>query len=651
MATDPDDLAQVFPPPPEFSARAHIRSLDQYRALYRRSIDDPTGFWGEMARELTWDEPFNEVLDWHPPFARWFGGGKLNASVNCLDRHLPKRAQKRALVWEGEHGEIRTYTYAELHDEVRRFARALKGLGVVAGDRVGIYLPLIPEAVVAMLACARLGATHGVVFGGFSSEALRDRMQDSGARVLITADGGYRRGQLVPLKEAADRALRDLPEVEHVVVVTRTGRQVPLDAKRDHLYSDLVRLPADPPGAPAGALKEEPIGVDSEHPLFVLYTSGTTGKPKGVVHATAGYLLQAALSTRWVFDLQETDVYWCTADIGWITGHSYVVYGPLAEGATVVLYEGALNYPTPARVYEILERHRVNVFYTAPTAIRGFMRAGDHYRERSDLSSLRLLGSVGEPINPAAWHWYRETIGGGRCPIVDTWWQTETGSIAVSALPGATPTKPGSATLPLPGFVPEVLDGQGHPAPRGTSGKLFLSGPWPSMLRTLWGDAVRYQQQYWSELPGKYFTGDGARFDEDGYLWVSGRIDDVMNVAGHRIGTAEIESALVKHPSVAEAAVVARPDEVRGSAVVAFVTLKSGIVHGPALAAELKAEVAQQIGPFARPEEIRFADVLPKTRSGKIVRRLLRDVAAGRESTGDLTTLEDLAALAALRDE
>jgi len=645
MPSDPDlpSTELVFPPPPEFAARARIQSLEQYRALYRRSIDDPKGFWSEMARELVWDRPFEEVLDWNPPFARWFIGGRLNASVQCLDRHLPARASKRALIWEGEAGEVRVLTYAQLHDEVCRLARALKNMGVKAGDRVGIYLPLVPEAVVSMLACARLGATHSVVFGGFSSEALRDRMQDAGAKVLITADGGYRKGQVVRLKEAADQALRELPEVEHVVVVVRTGEKVPLDPRRDHLYTDLIREPADP--------AEKPLGLDSEHPLFVLYTSGTTGKPKGVVHATAGYVLQTALSTRWVFDLREDDVYWCTADVGWITGHSYVVYGPLAEGATVMLYEGALNFPTPARVYELLQRHRVSILYTAPTAIRAFMRAGDHFLERADLSSLRLLGSVGEPINPKAWHWYREKVGGGRCPIVDTWWQTETGSIAVSPLPGATPTKPGSATLPLPGFVPEVLEADGSPTPPGQGGKLFLTGPWPSMLRTLYGDSVRYQQQYWNELPGKYFTGDGARFDEDGYLWVAGRIDDVINVAGHRLGTAEIESALVKHPAVAEAAVVARPDELKGSAVVAFVTLKAGQEAGEALRAELKAEVAQQIGAFARPEEIRFADVLPKTRSGKIVRRLLRDVAAGHEASGDLTTLEDLAALAALRDE
>ncbi len=639
----PDQAVPVFPPPPAFAARARIQSLAQYRALYRRSIDDPRGFWAEMARELSWDRPFDEVLDWNPPFARWFIGGRLNASVQCLDRHLPARASKPALIWEGEQGQVRVLTYAELHDEVCRLARGLTSLGVKAGDRVGIYLPLVPEAVVSMLACARLGATHSVVFGGFSSEALRDRLQDAGARVLITADGGYRKGQVVRLKEAADQALRELPEVEHVVVVQRTGEKVPLDPRRDHLYADLVRGSAGP--------AERPIGLDSEHPLFVLYTSGTTGKPKGVVHATAGYVLQTALSTRWVFDLKEDDVYWCTADVGWITGHSYVVYGPLAEGATVLLYEGALNFPTPARVYELLQRHRVSILYTAPTAIRGFMRAGDHFLERVDLSSLRLLGSVGEPINPKAWRWYREKVGGGRCPIVDTWWQTETGSIAVSPLPGATPTKPGSATQPVPGFRPEVLEADGSPTPTGQSGKLFLAGPWPSMLRTLHGDSVRYQQQYWNELPGKYFTGDGARFDQDGYLWVAGRIDDVLNVAGHRLGTAEIESALVKHPAVAEAAVVGRPDELKGSAVVAFVTLKAGQEAGEALRNELKAEVAQQIGSFARPEEIRFADVLPKTRSGKIVRRLLRDVAAGREASSDTTTLEDLAALAALRDE
>ena len=623
----------VFPPPKAFAAKARIGSLEAYRALYQRWVDTPEAFWSDMAKELTWDRPFTQVLDWKPPAAKWFVGGALNASVNCLDRHLAQRGNKPALVWEGEPGETRTFTYAELHAEVVKLAGGLRALGVKSGDRVGIYLPLIPEAVVAMLACARIGAAHSVVFGGFSAEALRDRMQDAGAEVLITADGGYRKGGVVKLKDEADKAVANLPGVRHVVVVERTKAPVAMK-----------------PGLARGG-DGSPASLDSEHPLFILYTSGTTGKPKGIVHTTAGYLLQTALSTRWVFDLKEDDRYWCTADVGWITGHSYVVYGPLAEGATVVLYEGALNHPPPARVYELLARHQVSILYTAPTAIRGFMKAGDHFLNGNDLSHLRLLGSVGEPINPQAWLWYHEKIGGSRCPIVDTWWQTETGSIAVSPLPGAIPAKPGSATLPLPGFAPAVLDDAGQPVPAGRGGNLFLTRPWPSMLRTIYGDADRFQKTYWSTQPGKYFTGDGARIDPDGYLWVVGRIDDVLNVAGHRLGTAEIESALVKHPAVAEAAVVGRPDELKGSAVVAFVTLRSGHAKSDQLKADLRATVQDQIGAIARPEEIRFADVLPKTRSGKIVRRLLRDVAAGTQTTGDTTTLEDLAALASLRDE
>ena len=634
--------AHVFAPPTAFAQRAHIQSLDAYRALYAQSIADPAAFWGERARELTWHRPFTWVLDWQPPHARWFGDGELNASVNCLDRHLAERGDKPALIWEGEDGATRTLSYRALHGEVCRFANALAGLGVQRGDRVGIYLPLLPEAVVAMLACARLGATHSVVFGGFSSEALRDRLRDAGAKVLITADGGYRKGQVIALKAEADKALAQLPEVAHVVVVARTGAKVALQPGRDHLYAELMaKASPDHVATPVG----------SEHPLFILYTSGTTGKPKGIVHSTAGYLLQVALTSRWVFDLKEADVYWCTADVGWITGHSYVVYGPLAEGATVVLYEGALNHPTPARVYELLARHRVSILYTAPTAIRGFMRAGDQFLQGHDLSHLRLLGSVGEPINPKAWLWYHQAIGGGRCPIVDTWWQTETGAIAVAPLPGATPLKPGSACFPLPGFVPEVLDGAGQPVAPGQGGNLFLAKPWPAMLRGVHGDPARYEREYWHTLPGKYFTGDGARLDADGYLWVMGRIDDVLNVAGHRLGTAEIESALVKHPAVAEAAVVGRPDALKGSAVVAFVTLKAGYPASDQLKAELRATVQAQIGALARPDDIRFTDVLPKTRSGKIVRRLLREVAAGQAQSGDTSTLEDLAALSALRED
>ncbi|MHB1843698.1 MAG: acetate--CoA ligase [Deltaproteobacteria bacterium] len=632
---------RVFPPPIEFAKKARIGSMEEYRALYRQSMESPDQFWTERAKELVWTKPFDRVLEWQAPHAQWFVGGQLNASQNCLDRHVAAgRGDKSALVWEGEDGETRTLSYAELLVEVCRLANALRTMKVRTGDRVGIYLPLVPEAVIAMLACARLGATHSVVFGGFSAEALRDRMEDAGAKILITADGGRRKGQIVPLKANVDEAIAKLKSVERVLVVRRTGEKVPMKPGRDIYWDEAVRA------QPATC---EPVPLDAEHALFILYTSGTTGRPKGVVHATAGYLLQTALTSRWVFDLKDDDVYWCTADVGWITGHSYVVYGPLCEGATVLLYEGALNQPEPDRIWDIVERHKVSILYTAPTAIRGFVKAGDEWVTRHDLSSLRLLGTVGEPINPEAWMWYRRVVGGDRCPIVDTWWQTETGAIAVSPLPGATPTKPGSATLPLPGIAIEIVDSAGKPVPNGEGGSLVISKPWPSMLRTVHNDPKRYVEQYWSQVPGRYFTGDGARLDQDGYLWVMGRIDDVMNVAGHRLGTAEIESALVRHPKVAEAAVVGRPNELKGTAVYAFVTLKLGAKPSPALRDELRAHVAKEIGAIARPDDIRFADALPKTRSGKILRRLLRDLAAGNETRGDVTSLEDLSVLAALQ--
>ncbi len=639
---------RLFPPPPGFAARAHIRSLEDYRRLCAEAERDPEAYWGARGREeIEWKEPFTRVLEWNAPHAKWFLGGKLNLSWNCLDRHLPARADQVALVWEGEPGEVRRLTYRQLHAEVCRFANGLRALGVKPGDRVGIYLPLVAEAAVAMLACARVGAVHSVVFGGFSAEALRDRLNDAGARVLVTADAGYRKGALVPLKQNVDAALPNCPTVETVVVLGRTGAplQLPPDggaAAREVAWEALVR---DQPDTCA------PEWVDSEHPLFVLYTSGSTGKPKGVLHTTGGYAVNVSLTTRWVFDLRDGDIYWCTADVGWVTGHSYVVYGPLLNGVTTLLYEGAPTHPKPDRFWEMIARHKVSIFYTAPTAIRAFMRLGEALPAAHDLSSLRLLGSVGEPINPEAWMWYRDAIGGGRCPVVDTWWQTETGAIMVSPLPGATPTRPGSATLPLPGIHAQVLDRQGQPVPSGQGGLLFVTRPWPSMLRSVWGDPERYVKTYFSELPGLYFTGDGARTDEQGYLWVMGRVDDVVNVAGHRLGTAEVESALVSHASVAEAAVVGRPDALKGTALVAFVTLKKDVRASPGLKAELQGHVAREIGAIARPDDLRFADALPKTRSGKIMRRLLRDVAAGRESGQDTTTLEDLNVLAALRKE
>jgi acetyl-CoA synthetase len=632
---------RVFPPPPAFAAGARVKSLADYEALSRRAAEDPDRFWAEIARELHWQKPWQKVLDWNLPDAKWFAGATTNLAYNCLDRHLASRGDKPALLWEGEPGDDRRITYRELHAEVCRAANALDGLGVAAGDRVAIYMPLIPETVVAMLACARIGATHSVVFGGFSAEALHDRIVDAGARLVITADGGWRRGTVVPLKDNVDRAIAGTA-VERVLVVKRTENPIPWQEGRDFWWHDTVPVASD---------QHEPRWVDAEHPLFTLYTSGTTGKPKGILHTTGGYMVGAYYTTGMVFDLREEDIYWCTADVGWVTGHTYVVYGALLNGATSVVYEGAPNHPDLDRFWRIVEKYKVSVFYTAPTAIRTFHRWGDEYPARCDLSSLRLLGTVGEPINPEAWVWYHETIGGGRCPIVDTWWQTETGSIMISPLPGATPTKPGSCTRPLPGIAADVVNKKGESCRPNEGGYLVIRRPWPSMLRTIWGDHDRFEKTYFGEIPGVYFAGDGARRDEDGYFWVMGRVDDVINVAGHRLSTMEVESALVSHAKVSEAAVVAKPDALKGQAIVAFVTPKKGVAPDPALAHELREHVVQQIGALARPQEIRFADALPKTRSGKIMRRLLRDVASGSESKGDTTTLEDASILSRLAAE
>ncbi|MCS6915543.1 MAG: acetate--CoA ligase [Myxococcales bacterium] len=633
---------RTFPPPESFARAAHIPSAEAAAALRREAETDPDGFWLRQAAQLVWRRPPTRALDASCyPFVRWFDDGELNLTESCLDRHLhtPRRNQA-ALLWEGEPGDTRVLTYQQLHREVCRTANVLKSLGVRCGDRVVLYMPMVPELVVAVLACARLGATHSVIFGGFSAEAIRDRILDAGATCVITADGGWRRGKIVPLKQNVDAALRHCPQVRAVLVVTRTGESVPMTPGRDHFYADLVR--GQSAVCPA-------VPVPAEHPLFILYTSGTTGKPKGVVHSTGGYGTQVALTTRWVFDLRDGDTYWCTADIGWITGHSYVLYGPLLCGGTTLLYEGAPDTPDKDRFWDIVARWGVTILYTAPTAIRAFMRWGDAYPARHDLSSLRLLGTVGEPINPAAWTWYHEVIGGGRCPIVDTWWQTETGAILAAPLPGATPTKPGSCTHPLPGVALEVVRKDGTRCNDNEGGYLVALRPWPAQLRTVWGDPDRYRQQYFSDIQvdGRpvYFTGDGARRDEDGYLWVMGRVDDVLNVAGHRIGTAEVESALVSHPDVAEAAVVGRPDELKGQAIVAFVTLRAGRTPGPEMQAQLKQHVVHEIGALARPEEIRFTEALPKTRSGKIMRRLLRELAAGGKVQGDVTTLEDLSVL------
>jgi acetyl-CoA synthetase len=634
--------ARVFHPAAEFTARAHIRSLDEYEQMYRRSVDQPEEFWGEVAGQLHWFRPWERVLEWNYPSARWFVGGQTNISYNCLDRHLSSwRRNKAAILWEGEPGDTRTLTYGELHREVCRFANALRKLGIAPGDRVGIYMPMVPEAIIAMQACARIGATHSVVFAGFSAEAVAGRMHDAEAKLLITADGGWRKGSVVELKNAVDEALPHVPFIQNVIVLRRTGTRVHMQSGRDHWWHELVQsVDANCPAPP----------LDAEHPLFILYTSGTTGRPKGIVHTTGGYMVGTHLTTKYVFDLQDEDTFWCTADIGWVTGHSYIAYGPLLCGATVVMYEGAPNQPQPDRFWEIIDRHHVSVFYTAPTAIRTFIRWGEQWPLRHDLGSLRLLGTVGEPINPEAWMWYHKVIGKGRCPIVDTWWQTETGAIMITPLPGVTPTKPGSATRPFFGVVPDVVNRDGSSVGSDGGGLLVLRRPWPSMFRTLFGDPERYVKQYWTDIPNCYFTGDGARRDADGYFWIMGRVDDVMNVSGHRLGTMEIESALVSHPHVAEAAVVGRPDDLKGQAIVAFVTLAQGVEPARDLRTELRDHVVREIGALARPDEVRFTDALPKTRSGKIMRRLLKDIAAGRETVGDTTTLEDFSVLAKLRE-
>jgi acetyl-CoA synthetase len=635
--------SRVFPPPPGFAKVAHVSSLAQYEELWNRAKDDPEAFWAEQAHAVDWFKTWDKVLEWDPPFAKWFVGGKVNASYNCVDRHCNGATKnKAAIVWEGEPGDRRVLRYQDLHREVSKFANVLKGLGVKKGDVVAVYMPMVPELAIALLACARIGAPHTVVFGGFSSESLAGRIQDCKAKVLVTADGGYRRGKVVPLKENAEGAVAECPTIEHVVFFKRTSDDVSLVEGRDHWWHELMdKASAECPAEP----------LDSEHPLFILYTSGSTGKPKGILHTTGGYLVGTTLTSKWVFDLKDDDTYFCTADVGWVTGHSYLVYGPLANGATCVMYEGAPNWPDEGRFWKLIEDYRVTVLYTAPTAIRAFMKWGEHFPKKYDLTSLRLLGTVGEPINPEAWMWYHRVIGGERCPIVDTWWQTETGAIMIAPLPGATPTVPGSATRPLPGIVPEVVTRDGKPVADNQGGFLIIKQPWPSMLRTLYGDDDRYKQTYWDEIPGSYFTGDGARRDENGNYWIMGRVDDVLNVAGHRLSTMEIESALVSHPMVAEAAVVGKPDELKGQGIAAFVTLESGQPPSEALRQELRAHVVKEIGALARPDEIRFTESLPKTRSGKIMRRLLRDIAAGRESAGDTTTLEDLSILARLREQ
>ena len=634
--------SRLFKPSAEFKAQANLGSEAAYKKLYKESVNSPEKFWSRQAKEqLVWRKPFKTVLKWKAPHAEWFGGGTLNVAENCLDRHLgTARENKAAIIFEGEPGDVRTITYKQLNFHVCRLSHVFENMGVGKGDRVAIYMPMVPEAVVAMLACARVGAIHTVVFGGFSAESLKDRINDCGAKLVITADGGWRRGKVVELKKTVDEAVENTPTVQAVLVLRRCKNAITMKEGRDIWWHEAWE------GAPN---THKAKAFPSEHPLFVLYTSGSTGKPKGVLHTSAGYLLGAKLSSHYVFDLKENDLYFCSADIGWITGHSYVVYGLLSNGSTVFMYEGAPNEPGPDRFWQMIDRHGVTIFYTAPTAIRAFMRWGDNYVLRHNLKTLRLLGSVGEPINPEAWMWYHKLIGKKRCPIVDTWWQTETGSIMITPLPGVTTCKPGSATLPFFGVVPKVVDEHGFEVPKGNGGKLIIAKPWPSMLRTLWGDDERFEKTYFSDFPGIYYTGDGARQDKDGYFWIIGRLDDVLNISGHRLGTAEVESALVSHPKVAEAAAVGRPDDLKGQALVCFVTLKSQYKASEELKQELRAHVAKEIGALARPDSIRFAAGLPKTRSGKIMRRILKEIAAGGLVKGDTTTLEDFSVVATLQ--
>ncbi len=648
--------SQIFDPPADFATKAHIASLEQYRELHRRSLETPEEFWREITDGFEWYAPWTKLREWNPPFAKWFVDGETNITVNCLDRHVAAgRGDKVAYYWEGEPGDSRVVTYGDLLRDVQRFANGLRSLGLEAGDRVLLYLPMIPELPVAMLACARLGIIHSVVFGGFSSDAIRSRVLDAGARLIVTADGGWRRGRVIPLKANVNAALENgaCPSIEHVVVVRRCENEIEWEEDRDLWWNDLVDGQSD---------VCEPARLSAEHPLFILYTSGTTGRPKGVVHSTAGYMVFTALTSRWIFDLRDDDIYWCTADIGWVTGHSYIVYGILANGISGVMYEGAPDHPKEDRFWEIVEKYRVSVFYTAPTAIRTFIRWGEQHPNAHDLTSLRLLGTVGEPINPTAWLWYHRVIGGGRTPIVDTWWQTETGGIMITPLPGAIAQKPGSVTLPFPGVEPEVVDDAGHAVADGERGLLIIKRPWPATIRGIYrdgwgvpghpgelGDVERFTEQYWAKFPGIYLTGDGAVRDRDGYYWIIGRVDDTLNVAGHRIGTAEVESALVSHPAVAESAVVGAPDEISGESIAAFVTLRQGFESSAEMRDELVVHVGERIGRFARPKQLRLTGALPKTRSGKIMRRFLRDIAAGREVAGDTTTLEDLSVLASLR--
>ncbi len=630
--------AKPYKPPKDFAKSASVGSMAAYKKLYDQAKRNPERFWEKLAKqELHWFKKWTKVCDWKSPFVKWFVGAKTNMSYNCLDRHLTTpRKNKAAIIWEGEPGDSQTLTYQELHRRVCRFANVLKGLGLRKGSRSIIYMPMIPELPIAMLACARLGIAHSVVFGGFSAEALKTRINDLDAAVVITADGGWRRGKIVPLKAAVDEALEDCPSVKHCIVYRRTNNDIDMVAGRDHDWDELdAKASEDCPAAE----------LDSEHPLYVLYTSGTTGKPKGIVHTTGGYQLSANMTMKWVFDIKEEDTYWCADDVGWVTGHTYIVYGPLLVGTTTVMYEGAPGHPEPDRFWRIIDKYKINILYTSPTAIRAFIRLGEKWPQKHDLSSLRLLGYVGEPINPAAWEWYHKYIGGERCPIVDTWWQTETGSIMISPMPGATPLKPGSATFPLPGIIADVVDMEGNPVPKGGEGYLIVREPWPSMFRTLWRDKPRFKKTYFSQIPGAYFVGDAARRDHDGYIWVLGRVDDVMNVSGHRLSTAELESALGKHKAVAEAAVIGKPHELTGQAIVAFVTLKSDQTADDKMAATLRDWVAVEIGKFARPEQIRFTEALPKTRSGKIMRRLLREIVTTDTVAGDITTLEDLSVI------